>query len=73
MTLYHSSLFVGQQGEIKHIWLLEINSSYQDWYTTYGCISKAVIYANCPEMINHLWDNYKLELIQLTDICLDYV
>ena len=28
ITLYHSSLFAGHQGIIKHIWLLDINSSY---------------------------------------------
>ena len=30
ITLYHSSFFTGHQGEIKHICLLGINSSYQD-------------------------------------------
>ena len=30
ITLYHSSLFAGHQGVIKHILPLEINSSYQD-------------------------------------------
>ena len=30
ITLYHSSLFAGHQGVIKHIYLSEICSSYQD-------------------------------------------
>ena len=34
ISLYHSSLFTGHQGIIKTFWLLEINSSYQDWCIT---------------------------------------
>ena len=46
ITLYHSSLFAGHQGVIKHTLLLGTSSLYQVLYITYVLTLKVAIYPN---------------------------
>ena len=71
ITLYHSSLFAGHKGVIKMYltigdkFFIPGLTQFSWWYI------KDVISANCLEITNHQWDNYKLESIWITDLYLD--
>ena len=61
ITLYHSSLFAGHQGIIKHILLLGTSYLYQALCITYIHLLRVATYVNWQGKINLQKDSYRLE------------